>query len=663
MKLMFIWIKKYGCFKDMGFNFNPMQRFQFDSKTAILNYYQSENIIENIFGQPKNHNGKEGRIINISAIVGNNGTGKTTLLEIIFNNLIDGEGGIKSEAIFVLESDNRLEMYYNYISNNKQPKKIYLKTDESYLCLFNLNSNNEIRNELSFNEISNPNTIPSINKLNETHFIYVSNTFDNRYYSYNKTGNISDLSTVSLIKSDYQMDIDTRFGSFAYDINLKFFYSEFSRQIRFITEYKNYDKFIPFNLPKNVIVRFANFDNKKDEICKRIDDENIVKKIEQIYNYGNNRNYLDKNEIIHAQTFKQNIAQRIVIMILNDFLNEPGKKGLYPELKDAFKYSNEVNDGIWIYVMKLLEQIYSRLKKSGNYSAMFVERYMGFMRWIDQHIDEIGDFSNIYYEGYFVIHTFKNETESISIKEFFEQYKKTAYIIEYLNFSWGLSTGENNLISLFSRFFSITKEINGDYYLKSDGSGIRKYYKKAIILIDEADLTFHPSWQQQFLKLLLDFIKDIYRDCEIQIIITTHSPIILSDIPKNNVIFLKAEDNKIIVDDNSKHYETFGAHISTLFYDSFFMKKGSIGEFAKDKINKVLEKVKPNINGEAPTLQIGEERELKQIIGIIGDDVIRNKLSGMLDNCPIDGKNAIEEIDEQIKKLEAKKRKLQGDIK
>lgn len=60
--------------------------------------------------------------------------------------------------------------------------------------------------------------------------------------------------------------------------------------------------------------------------------------------------------------------------------------------------------------------------------------------------------------------------------------------------------------------------------------------KTIIILLDEPDLQLHPEWQQKFISLLLDLLYAYFPKVKFQIILTTHSPILLSDIPRKNVI-------------------------------------------------------------------------------------------------------------------------------
>ena len=63
----------------------------------------------------------------------------------------------------------------------------------------------------------------------------------------------------------------------------------------------------------------------------------------------------------------------------------------------------------------------------------------------------------------------------------------------------------------------------------------------SIILIDEPELSLHPKWQQQIIKVYQSIGKNN------QIIVATHSPHILGSVPSENIIILsKNEENKIV---------------------------------------------------------------------------------------------------------------------
>lgn len=149
----------------------------------------------------------------------------------------------------------------------------------------------------------------------------------------------------------------------------------------------------------------------------------------------------------------------------------------------------------------------------------------------------------------------------------------------------------------------------------------------AIIFIDEGEIFYHPEWQREYVKILIKFINDYGQDKNItlQIILTSNSPFIISDIPSQNIMF---------IDDSAKKEEilTFGANIHTMLKDSFFLTS-TIGEFAKDKINKIFDKLKDIEEFKNKSKYFNEKDEIKDTINMIGDELIKNKLLKLYYKC------------------------------
>ncbi len=110
-------------------------------------------------------------------------------------------------------------------------------------------------------------------------------------------------------------------------------------------------------------------------------------------------------------------------------------------------------------------------------------------------------------------------------------------------------------------------------------------YPRVNIILDEIELYFHPELQRTFISDLLNSIKkiDLQRISGINISVVTHSPFILSDIPDFNILFLKSKDD-LEPDDTLK---TFGANIHELLINGFFMRN-TIGDYALKKINEII---------------------------------------------------------------------------
>ena len=206
----------------------------------------------------------------------------------------------------------------------------------------------------------------------------------------------------------------------------------------------------------------------------------------------------------------------------------------------------------------------------------------------------------------------------------------------------GLSGGENALLKLYSRlyyYYHVENKIQ-DFFNEFIGFRNIHNYKSPqqaptsiIIFIDEGELGFHPNWQKRYLNDLIQMLPLIFEGLQIQLIITSHSPFVVSDLPKENVIFLKRnefidEDDFYergvcqVVDGVSKE-NTFGANIHTLLADGFFMENGLIGDFAKGKIQEVIDFL--NDKNDTMTLEMADK-----IINRIGEPILKMQLQKKL---------------------------------
>lgn len=238
-----------------------------------------------------------------------------------------------------------------------------------------------------------------------------------------------------------------------------------------------------------------------------------------------------------------------------------------------------------------------------------------------------------------------------SIKTFWKRVKKNAdsiicflppsiFMIDY-KFTNGsyfseLSSGEKqNLYSINSILYHLIN-LNSAHSNKSD-----KKYKYLNIILDEIELYAHPEMQKKYIQLLLENIDKLKEELKkikgLNFLFITHSPFILSDIPKQNILFL---DNGKPQD--YKRMNTFGANITDLLSDSFFINDGLMGDFARGKIENTikwinLEKHKKDSKLLDPYVFNIKEFDLhKQIIELIDEPVLRMKLAEMLDELKED---------------------------
>ena len=207
------------------------------------------------------------------------------------------------------------------------------------------------------------------------------------------------------------------------------------------------------------------------------------------------------------------------------------------------------------------------------------------------------------------IYTFLEEIreDSILIEEFKNTYKdyEESFLklinIGYLKIDFtdkegrkyfDLSQGERKLFTEMLMIFDEIKQSENNNFL---------------LLLDEPDLSLHPDWQKRYISEMIKLLSN-FSEKKFHLIVTTHSPFILSDLPKENIIFLEKGKQVYPFDDGK---QTFGANIHTLLSHGFFMKDGLMGEFAKDKIQSVIN----FLNDNETNLDKGKAWAIIQLIG------------------------------------------------
>lgn len=179
-------------------------------------------------------------------------------------------------------------------------------------------------------------------------------------------------------------------------------------------------------------------------------------------------------------------------------------------------------------------------------------------------------------------------------------------------FRWPLSSGEMSYVSMWARLFEEFKGMR-------DGAAS---HDSAILFMDEAETALHPKWQRQLVfRILTTWTKLMPESKHLQVIFGSHSPMLLSDIPKGNVVFLGAPDQ---VKEIEALPNTFGANVFDLFRTSFFLENGPVGEFARRKINSLLQKLATG------KVTIKERSADAVLARLVGDTYIRNYLQSCI---------------------------------
>lgn len=204
-----------------------------------------------------------------------------------------------------------------------------------------------------------------------------------------------------------------------------------------------------------------------------------------------------------------------------------------------------------------------------------------------------------------------------------------------------LSSGENAVLNLFSKLYDLIENRHNPIF--DPQPQIRHY----VLLLDEADLGYHPIWKKKFVyamaRCLPHFFERYSQKPSIQLIFTTHDPLTLSDLPNKNVVYLLNTGTGLSEPKNDKPKHTFAANITDLLADSFFVGDGLVGDFAKEKIQETIKWLKNTQNKQNSTTY-------RKIISMIDEPIIKRKLAEMFDN-KMEEEFQLELIERQINEL------------
>lgn len=238
---------------------------------------------------------------------------------------------------------------------------------------------------------------------------------------------------------------------------------------------------------------------------------------------------------------------------------------------------------------------------------------------------------------------------------------KISEVSQAIQMSWvGLSSGELGLLKSFTNLYLAKKVIE-----KSPGRGIQK--NNVLLLLDEVDLGLHPEWQRKWISTALPIIEKIFDDKHLQVIIATHSPIFLSDIYRENILFLSKDNEEF----KEKSFEkTFGQNIYTLFKNSFFLQD-VMGEYAYNTIKDTIEFLTFKINQTDGNLNLNSlfnsldetkrEKMAKKIIDSVGEPIIANQLKELFYRAFPNKNDESIEIRNRIAQLQKKLEQLEGE--
>lgn len=637
------------CGKPQTVNFGTRYFYSFkkqDEETIHVSIEENPNYIDGLFDMTK----IDSKLTNINCIVGQNGAGKTTLLNLIRNQF--NIYPYPSQSLFIIE-DSSSE--YPFILSSSF-EKVYLIRPQKRKKLLRTINNKKVQTiyysphyNFSFN--ANYDNI-------DDHDISFEQTVEkdlNGFYEDSLTSNASELSASrELLLQNSIRQIQFLSSDIVNDYNV-------FKDVLYLPGHHN--PVLYFNkcsikktfhdspyLFRDVIKVLA------EKIRIELDSNNVNTHLSKFNNHKQreveNLRYELKRRILEC------IVAKISIQIEKDgvFLQH----GYFPgEAVDKMTTQNAYDCFI-----SFIENSEITIIPENNYKIFDAKVYIDFLEKLYKTIDECEngtlmgkarmsvtkedaiEILQLQRKVTIDLGNYFNKVYANADKIINKDYHKVNDFIQYMPFRQRLSSGENALLNLFARLYDFIQSNIVQYQSREP----KDHY---IILLDEADLAFHPEWKKKYIyaltKTLPYFFNEIKTKPSIEIIYTTHDPISLSDMPNTNVVYIERpsyDEISTIMDYNDirRPDKSFAANISNLIADSFFINGLLIGNFANEKIKEIIQWLENKDNKES-------HDKYKKMINLIDEPIMQRKLAEMYDDkMGSDLRTSV--IDKQIEQLE-----------
>ena len=552
MKLIALVIKQYNkLFEEQIINFSDEYKVDFDFKTNELKIDKNPDYIENFYGKS---------IYNISPVVGINGIGKTTVLNII--------------------------SYYS-------PDKFEQDPDNQYFVLFELGKKEDkVRFKISPANLSIKN-LPA----GETFYRKQDGSFDcgPEYDDGDKTILYVNLQSkgggaIGPWTKLYQKGLAMFIYSYLRLSDRKIISSVLSCSLDIeLYGLKNYSDSIPGVINAIGFLIYKSIHNifyEEDEFIKKLLSEPLLARCEK---------YL-KEDVSDYVNSGLTLLLDIVKELDQNEVNEE-----YNKLKNGTgKVRKEYVESI-INIVEILQEIGDNHSLDDSDPSSILLKYSNNNKSLFEELNDR-----------LLQYTKSKELMRDLCYDLTQSFNNYALLKETPNYH--MSTGEGNLIEIFSQLYtylSMHEESSGDI----------------VLLVDELESGMHLEWSRRLIKILIYNLSEILEDQgkgrEIQLIFTTHSPYMLSDIKPGNVIMLE-KNQETGYSEGKVLQNTFAKNIQEIMKENLI--DNIYGDFALAKINSMIDR----LNGEEKQEGNEDEKLLKEI-HLISEPILCNKLLEMYD--------------------------------
>lgn len=630
MKLLYLWVENHrDMIKNQSFNISNSYHIDFDIEFNRLQISKNNEYIKNFYGN---------NILDITAIVGKNGVGKTTITKSLYD-ICDSVQPCDEEKEYVSNSTKRVLVYEKEDQQEGEPSKLiihYYLSEE-----LKIENTEDIRIERIDLKNIRGRDFERAEQQHDITTVYFTNAFEISNVMNNQ--GLSEFSAWGIHKSlcyTPMLSLQRAFTKLrehygATQANGGLMLLDVINQYaqNMTTDFK-----IPYAtaISYNFLIGVIHFPSAIAELLPVMKDFKL-----SITEFGEYIKF--QEDFLRQSPFNQTvmfIRKNIYEHIAGNFKAYHWEQMYLNILCEIVLFLNMFNSGYKNVDFDVLVREDIRLNSEDTFERILGQiadneettlkkeliRRIRNVQGIDLSI--IKEFIELQTENMQVL---KDSTWFKQVKNFFEDYDdiKGIEIDQTINFGFKplielIIEQYNNKETVYGRMLNIIPQpmSSGEVAMINIFATVYSALKKEtsgsiLLIIDEIDAFLHPKWQQDILTHITGWINksEVFYNKKVQLVVATHSPIILSDIPKDKIIYLKEPFEAF-----SGEQFTFGANISTLYYDSFFMEQGSIGAIARKEIQWAIN------NMENRDLSLSEWKKLVYIINNVGDKFLREKL-------------------------------------
>ncbi|SDL59872.1 AAA family ATPase [Kriegella aquimaris] len=621
MELLAVYIDNHFLFKEpIYLNFGGEFTFKFEKVEGLVKITNNENT-RHIRGFYKKG------VSNISAIVGNNGVGKTSLMRILNQEP-------KSNTLAVYGKENKI--FIQNATDNQIGADFDFKDINYEDCPFPLYYSNILDYTLKdFNSI-----ISESNQIKDSLTDYYYDTIIRQvFFLFNKGEYLSKKYPELPIYQDISVSINNLSKSQFLDSP---FYKEatigksISEQLKMLWNSYGYESEEMIHKNEEFLKNFEVF-----VLSLLVTDDTFAQTNGNGFSIG-------FEDILKQESFEKKLE--LFLKKRLDNIDGPLFEILDEKLGVKFDSIEELIDNVRADKISQIAGGFD-FNKIKNHAIQTIVRYNRVFKLYDFIKKNNQIFQNSKKSSELILKVNDEKTQEI-LKELFLLYQNVYETFQYIQFEFRvfnvspsrkMSTGEQAILNLYGAIYTFT--LKDKHHFREKNS--------YILLLDEPEHGYHAVWKKKFIWTLNETLPALFSNLEqnpsVQIIFTTHDALTLSDLPNDKISYLKRlDDDSIKVfhqDDLDRPSKSFGANITDLLADSFFVEDGLIGDFVKEKIQDTIKWLND--------IDRDIDRKLyhKKIIKIIDEPIVQRKLSEMYDEIFREDLE-LEIIDTQIKFLE-----------